>query len=190
MAPVAGGDIARGLYDGMSSYEVLIKRLGGGLARAALRGARTRGEMRSPSRLFFREVGFPIAEGVALGIGAHLPDVLEAGRGIVSGLAELDFSLTAQDGPGGFDVRRQVETVRAGLAVPHLPGTLPEPRRQEDGPGLDPLLEELRRLREDVGNLQANVTFEGGIHALTVRERKLVGAIPKAIRRQHYLGKF
>jgi hypothetical protein len=70
-----GSSLGAGVADGIWAQVGAVAAASAALASAAAAGAQARGQISSPSRLMFNEVGVPLAEGVIAGIESRTPAV-------------------------------------------------------------------------------------------------------------------
>jgi TP901 family phage tail tape measure protein len=88
---IRGGEVGKaitaGIAAGIASNSSLVSTAVTGIVRRATIDARNAAEVRSPSRLFARELGVPIAEGIAVGINEGAVTVTAAVAGVVAGAA-------------------------------------------------------------------------------------------------------
>ncbi len=126
-----GAAFAQGIGEGIAA------NVGAGINAAvnavhqAAAAATAAGEINSPSHLFAREVGAPIAEGIAFGITSGAADVNRAAASVVTGAAVASASgsvasASSLTGAGGGGTKIDV----GGITI-HLPeGTTPSEARQ------------------------------------------------------------
>lgn len=93
-ARAAGNAIANGINAGMAAKVAEIARQAADLVGAALRAAKDAAGIASPARLFIREVGNPIAEGMAEGILEGKGGLASAVKSVIqplTGIAQRSF---------------------------------------------------------------------------------------------------
>lgn len=102
-----GAQIGDGILGGLASRKGPIARAVRDIVNDALAAGRRAAESESPSKLFARELGVPIAEGVATGIAAGQPKVVAEAEAIVRAAAAQvlpAFSVAAGVGTGAASV--------------------------------------------------------------------------------------
>jgi len=85
-----GGDIVRGIWNGISGMAEWIKRQVGGFMSGLVKGFKDAITSSSPSKRFAKEVGVPITQGIAVGMLA------EYDRSIVPAVARITDSLESE----------------------------------------------------------------------------------------------
>jgi hypothetical protein len=79
-----GAAFSEGIGDGIYANLAYVRGAADAIVAEAKRAAGAKAEVGSPSKLFAREIGLPIAEGVAMGINQGSPSVSDSARDIVS----------------------------------------------------------------------------------------------------------
>lgn len=109
-----GTKLGDGVAVGISQSELKVALAAQGLIGKALIAATKLAENASPSKLFIREVGKPIGEGIAIGISAAETDVVKAAEDIISAAAAAvsSVTLTPEFAESTADIRAFVEQVQ------------------------------------------------------------------------------
>lgn len=97
-----GADIASGIGNGISSAAAGVKAKAVNMLQGVKTAAKAAIQSRSPSKLFAREVGEPIAEGVAVGILAKAKNVSDAILGLLVTPRPQFGAIPGQDLTGGI----------------------------------------------------------------------------------------
>jgi hypothetical protein len=96
-----GQNLGEGIAEGISWADWAIRQSATSAVRRALAAAQGAAEIQSPSRLFRREVGKHIGDGIALGITDAAPGIETAAAAAIPQPASIDWSGTMLDGSGG-----------------------------------------------------------------------------------------
>lgn len=112
-----GVDIAKGLAQGIRDGSSYVLEAINNLIDAALKGASVEIERGSPSRLFAREIGKPIAQGVGMGIRDNVADPVSALTDTMDTLTRVTAAEFAGAGSmparGGFTFNQTVNSPKA-----------------------------------------------------------------------------
>jgi hypothetical protein len=121
-----GVAISAGIAGGIASGASAITSAAEQAVMDAIGGAKAAAGIRSPSTVFFNEVGIPIAEGAALGIASMSGALTLAGSDMVGDVFEGVYSNADQAGEAGYEVGdRLAQGLISSLSVvPDLAGEI------------------------------------------------------------------
>lgn len=102
-----GQQIGNGLARGMNSALGTIRRAAQNMINEANRAARAKAMIHSPSRLFEREIGRYLPEGVAVGIERSTPVAMQSMESMIDRLSSVRASAEDVLSVGGVSVSRQ-----------------------------------------------------------------------------------
>lgn len=166
-AHAVGAAIAAGLAAGIQQGQAEVNRVISETVDGALLAAQAAGEIKSPSRLFSREVGIPIDEGIANGIRAGFFKVDDAMGEVIAGLQQQ----AKQELDNVFSV------LQAGQSFQNAQDTLNDAQtRRAD------LIAQNGQLGSQIKSLRAEVTAEQArSSAVTAREQQAIDRAQQAL---------
>lgn len=108
-----GAAFIEGIADGADANSTYLSSTLSGIVNTALASAKSAAEIGSPSKLFAREVGLPIAQGVALGIDKGASYVDRAGAGLINASSPFVPGIggPGRGGGGGINIVVEVNGV-------------------------------------------------------------------------------
>lgn len=116
-----GAFLAQGIAVGLADNQGFISSAAVAATRNAMKEAQTKAQVTSPSRLWARELGLPLAQGIALGLTQGHGHVAAAARGLVQpfasgigtpAMAAVAMSTATQPSPAAPDSGRAIHVTQ------------------------------------------------------------------------------